>query len=134
MMLKIPFFTFVECIEGVLKFTLEPPDPSYARNGSNTKMMWDYSVDNQAELLGIIFSVKGPSGAFIEMLVKSMDGRVADHQSIPTVYKGRVKIEGRATLVIENVTPEDNKNFKCALVPKAGKDLESSVQLIVTGT
>lgn len=126
--------SFVECVGGVLKFTLEPPDPSYARNGSNAKFVWDYSVDNQAELLGIIYSVKGSNGAFTGMLVKLMDGSVADHQNIPSAYKGRVRIEGRAALVIENVTPQDNTEFKCALVPNSGLDLESEVQLIVTGT
>ena len=117
----------------MLKFTLEPSDPSYARNGSNAKMMWDYSVDNPAELLGIIYSVKGPNGAFTDMLVKSMDGSVVDHSNIPTAYKGRVRIEGRATLVIENVTPQENTEFKCALVRNSGLDVQSTVQLVVTG-
>ena len=130
---KNALFIFVECVGGVLKFTLEPPDPSYARNGSNAKMMWDYNVDNPAKLLGIIYSVKGPNGAFTGMLIKSMDGSVADHQNIPTAYKGRVRIEGRAALVIENVTPQDSTEFKCALIPSTGKDFESAIQLIVTG-
>ena len=112
---------------------MEPPNPSYAGNGSNAKLVWDYTVDNPAELLGIIYSVKGSNGAFSGMLVKSVDGSVADHQNIPTAYKGRVRIEGRASLVVENVTPRDNTEFKCALVPKSGTDLESKVKLIVTG-
>ena len=128
------FFTFVECIDGVLKFTLEPPNPSYVLNESNAKLVWDYSVDNQAELLGIIYSVKEPSGAFAGMLVKLTNGSVIDHQSIPAAYKGRVRIEGRASLVIDNVTPQENTEFKCALVPNSGRDLESKVQLIVKGT
>ena len=117
-----------------MKFTLEPPNPSYAGNGSNAKLVWDYSVDNQAELLGIIYSVKEPSGTFTGMLVKLTDGSVRNHLSIPAAYKGRVRIEGRASLVVENVTPQDNTEFKCALVPNSGRDLESKVQLIVTGT
>ena len=117
-----------------MKFALEPPDPSYARNGSNAKLVWDYTVDNPAELLGIIYSVKGSNGAFSGMLVKSVDGSVADHQNIPTAYKGRVRIEGRAALVIENVIPQDSTEFKCALIPSTGTDLESAIQLIVTGT
>jgi len=128
------FFTFVECIDGVLKFTLEPPNPSYVLNGSNAKLVWDYSVDNQAELPGIIYSVKETSGAFAGMLVNLANGSVINHQSIPAAYKGRVRIEGRASLVIENVTPQENTEFKCALVPNSGTDLESKVQLIVTGT
>ena len=91
-------------------------------------------MDNQAELLGIIYSVKELSGVFTGMLVKLTDGNVTNHQSIPAAYKGRVRIEGRASLVVENVTPQDNTEFKCALVPNSGRDLESKVQLIVTGT
>lgn len=119
--------------DGALKFTLEPPNPSYASNGSNAKLMWDYGVDNENELLGIVYFVKVPPGKFSKMLVKSMDGSVADAQGIPLAYKGRVKTEGRATLVIENITPQDNTEFKCALTPNSGTALESKVQLIVTG-
>ena len=113
---------------------MEPPNPSYVLNGSNAKLVWDYSVDNQAELLGIIYSVKEPSGPFAGMVVKLTNGSVINHQSIPSAYKGRVRIEGKASLVIEKVTPEDNTEFKCALIPNSGTDLESKVQLIVTGT
>ena len=116
---------------GALKFTVKPPNPSYASNGSNATLMWDYDTEN--ELLGIVYSVKVPNGKFLKMLVKSVGGSVTDAQNIPSAYKGRVKIEGRATLVIENITPQDNTEFKCALTPKSGTDLESDVQLIVTG-
>ena len=116
-----------------MKFTLEPPNPSYAGNGSDAKLTWDFSMDTQAELLGIIYSVKEASGAFTGMLVKFTNGSVLNHQSIPTAYKGRVRIEGRASLVVENVTPRDNTEFKCALVLNSGTDLESNVKLIVTG-
>ena len=112
---------------------MTPPDPSYAINGSNAKMMWNYSDDNPADLHAIIYSVRGASGAFIEMLVKTIGAGVAEHLNIPTAYKGRVGIEGKATLVIENVTSQDNKEFKCALLSDSGLDLESIVKLIVTG-
>ena len=91
-------------------------------------------MDNQGELLGIIYSVKEPSGAFSGMLVKFTNGSVANHQSIPAAYKGRVRIEGRASLVIENVSPRDNILFRCTLAAKSGADETSTVQLIVTGT
>ncbi|CAH3157670.1 unnamed protein product [Pocillopora meandrina] len=35
---------------------------------------------------------------------------------IPPSYKGRVKIEGRATLVIKNINPGDNTEFECELI------------------
>lgn len=121
-------------LEGVLIFTVEPPNPSYARKGSNAKLAWNYSVDTQAELQAIIYSVKVPAGVFKEMLIKTSDGNVQDSADIPSTYKGRVRAEGRATLVIENVTPQDNTKFKCALVLNSGIDVESEVQLTVAGT
>ena len=44
----------VDCTEAAFKFTLEPSNTRYARNGTLAKLVWDYSVDNQAELPGII--------------------------------------------------------------------------------
>ncbi|KAL9964811.1 hypothetical protein ACROYT_G028499 [Oculina patagonica] len=119
--------------EGVLKLTLEPSDPSYAKKGRDAKLVWDYSVDNkQAELSGIIYSVQVSGGAFKEMLVQQNDGSVVNHPNIPAAYKGRVKVEGNATLVIVNVTSQDNTRFRCTLVPTSGLDISSEVQLIVT--
>ena len=122
-------------LEGVLTFTLEPPDPSYARNGSNATLTWDYSVDDkQAELGGIIYSVKDSSGAFKGILVLQNDGNVVEHAELPSTYKGRVTVEGAASLIIENVTREDNAVFQCKLVANQAADVISAVQLIVTGT
>ena len=121
-------------LEGILKFTLEPPNPSYARNGSNATLVWDYSVDDKkAELAGIIYSVLY-RGAFRRMLVQQNDGNVVEHPYIPLAYRGRVRIEGNASLVIENVSPVDNAVFQCKLVAKLVIDVPSTVQLIVTGT
>ena len=119
-----------------MKFTEEPPYPSYAREESNATLVWDYSVDNpQAKLDGIIFSVQVSGGSFTNMLGVPYNGTVITFPSIPSAYKGRVRIEGRASLVIENVTLQDNIAFKCTLVakPGAGLDVSSVVQLIVTG-
>ncbi|KAL9966766.1 hypothetical protein ACROYT_G024885 [Oculina patagonica] len=104
-------------LEGVLKLILEPPDPSYARIGSSAKLVWDYSVDNkQAELVGILFSVQDSGGSFIGMVGRLSDGTVFNPANIPAAYKGRVRIEGKATLVIENITHHDNTRFECRLV------------------
>ena len=119
----------------VIKFTVEPPNPSYARNGSNAKLVWDYSVDNkQAELEGIRYSVESGQ-SFTGILAVYNNATVINHPAIPAAYDGRVRIEGKASLVIENVTLQDNIAFKCTLVakPGAGLDVSSVVQLIVTG-
>lgn len=123
------------CLEGKLKFTLEPPNPSYVRKGSNATLVWQYSVDDkQAELQGIVFSVLN-SNVFAGMVAKTKDGAVLNLPNIPSAYKGRVSIKGNATLIIENVSPQDNTRFQCRLSaePGAGQDRLSIVQLIVTG-
>ena len=119
-----------------MRFTGEPPNPSYTRKESNATLVWDYSVDNpQAELQGIIFSVQVAGGSFTNMLGLPYNGTVTIFRTIPSAYKGRVRIDATASLVIENVTLQDNTAFKCTLVatPGAGLDVMSIVQLIVTG-
>ncbi|XP_022795733.1 opioid-binding protein/cell adhesion molecule homolog isoform X1 [Stylophora pistillata] len=110
-----------------LKFSVMPNDPSYVKNGSTAKLVWDYSDPNN-DLRGLIFSVLSKAG-FKEMLVKQ-NGVVTEHPSIPSSYKGRVKMEGRATLVIEKITPKDNTRFKCILFDSY-TDRGSEVHLIV---
>ncbi|XP_078377517.1 vascular endothelial growth factor receptor 1-like isoform X2 [Oculina patagonica] len=118
--------------EGVLKLILEPPDPSYARIGSSAKLVWNYSVDNkQAELVATLFRVQDSGGSFVAMVDQLSDGTVVNHANIPAAYKGRVRIEGKATLVIENITHHDNTRFECRLVTLSD-EIVSVVQLIVT--
>ena len=127
--------SFVIYLGGVITFTVEPPNPSYARNGSNAKLVWDYSVDNkQAELEGIRYSVQSGQ-SFTGILILLNNGTVFNHPSISAAYSGRVRIEGRASLVIENINLQDSTQFSCTLVtkPGAGLDVMSIVRLIVTG-
>ena len=107
-------------------FTKKPDNPSYVRNGSTAKLVWDYS-DTQKQLRGIIFSVLD-GVKFVGLLVEQ-NGVVKNHQEIPAAYQGRVKKEGNATLIIENISPRDNTKFNCKLVPGE----ESTIQLIVAG-
>ena len=60
-------------------------------------------------------------------------GGVQEHPKIPPSYKGRVKIEGRATLVIKNINPGDNTEFECELIGDFLYVVQSTVQLIVAG-
>ncbi|XP_078379924.1 uncharacterized protein LOC144662846 [Oculina patagonica] len=120
-------------LEGVIKFTLEPSDPSYARKGSNARLVWDYNVDDkQKELLGIGFYVLVSNRPFLGMLVQFKNGTVAEHSQLPAAYRGRVRMEGNASLIIENVSAQDNTRFMCRLFAELGADHESEVQLIVT--
>ena len=113
-----------------MNFTQEPSNPSYFNNGSDAKLVWDYT-DPHNEIQVIIYSVL-VNGAFVRMMVNSSHG-VQEHPNIPPSYKGRVKIEGRATLVIKNINPGDNTEFKCELTGSFLGSIVHTVQLIVTG-
>ena len=111
-------------------FTQEPSSPSYFNNGSDAKLVWDYT-DPHNGIQDILYEVQ-VNGAFVKMMVKnSLD--VQEHPSIPPSYKGRVKIEGRATLVIKNINPRDNAKFNCELIGSFLETVKSTVQLIVAG-
>ncbi|CAH3161377.1 unnamed protein product [Pocillopora meandrina] len=64
------------------------------------------------------------------MMVNDSRG-VREHPDIPPSYKGRVKIEGRATLVIKNINVRDNTKFKCGVYGTFLNSLESTVELIL---
>ena len=130
------FIKFV--LDEAFRFTQEPSDPSFFKKGTNASLVWDYSVDNQqSELQGITWSVlpKGQSSS-VAMLVKIGNADAVPHPDIPSTYKGRVYIEGRATLVIVNVTLQDNTKFRCILSAKVGSglsDMFDEITLSVTG-
>lgn len=92
-------------------------------------------MDNQqAELEGIRYSVKSGE-SFIAILLVQSNGSVVNLPNIPASYSGRVRMEGRASLVIKDINLQDNTEFMCTLIAKlgAGKDVFDTVQLIVTG-
>ena len=123
-------FIWLSILGGVdVHFTQEPSDPSYFNNGSDADLVWDYT-DPHNKIWGIIYSVL-VNGAFIRMIFN--DSHVQEDPSIPLSYKGRVKIEGRATLVIKNINPGDNTKFKCEMLGSFSYTVEGTVQLIVAG-
>ncbi|CAH3157680.1 unnamed protein product, partial [Pocillopora meandrina] len=109
-------------------FTKEPSNPSYFNNGSDANLVWDYT-DPHNKIQGIIYSVLVNS-AFVRMIFNDSGG-VQEHPAIPLSYKGRVKIGGRATLVIKNINPGDNTEFRCEMLGSFSYTVESTVQLIV---
>ena len=58
---------------------------------------------------------------------------VREHPNIPPSFKGRMKIEGRATLVIKDIKPRDNTEFECGMRGSFSGSVRSTVQLIVAG-
>ena len=114
-----------------VQFTQKPSDPSYFNNGSDANLVWNYA-DPYNKIRGIVYSVL-VNGVFKAMIFNSSHG-VQEHPSIPPSYKGRVKIEGRATLIIKNISPRDNTKFRCLMLQNPSGEVESSVKLIVAGT
>ena len=113
-------------------FTWEPSDPSYFNNGSDAKLVWDYADPAKNKIQRITYSVL-VNGEFLRMIVNGSHG-VLEHPEIPLSFRGRVKIEGRATLVIYNINPGDNTNFRCELIGSFLYLVQSTVQLDVAGT
>ena len=107
-------------------FTRKPYNPIYFNNGSDANLVWDYA-DPHNNVQSTLYSVQ-VAGAFVKMMVNDSRG-VQEHRDIPPSYKGRVKIEGRATLVIKNINPEDNTRFKCEVRGSFFYSVESTVQL-----
>ena len=115
-----------------VQFTQEPSDPSYFNNGSDANLVWNYADPNN-KIRGILYSVL-VNGVFKAMIFNDSQG-VQEHPSIPPSYKGRVKIEGRATLIIKNISPRDNTKFRCLISKKNPTgEVKNTVELIVAGT
>ena len=69
-------------------------------------------------------------------MIEQKNGDRQITSDIPSAYIGRVGIEGKATLVIENITIQDSTTFRCLLraEPAIGlQDQVSNVNVIVTG-
>ena len=114
-----------------VRFIQQPSNPSYFNNGSDANLVWDYT-DPHNNVQDVLFKVE-VNGSFVKMVVSNSQG-VQEHPNIPQSYKGRVKIEGRATLVIKNINPGDNTKFNCELIGSFSNTFQSTVQLIVAGT
>ena len=113
-----------------MDFSQEPSDPSYFKNGSDANLVWDYN-DPHNRIQYIIYSVL-VNAKFSRLFINSSGG-VQEHYSMDSPYKGRVKIEGRATLVIKNINSGDNTQFRCEIRGSSFSNKKSTVQLIVAG-
>ncbi|XP_078379851.1 uncharacterized protein LOC144662794 isoform X3 [Oculina patagonica] len=117
-----------------MSFTKEPDNPSYVTKGNNVTLVWDYAVtDRKAELKGITWGVY-ISNMYKLLIVELKNGDRVVKSDMPSAYTGRVDIEGRASLVIKNITDQDNTFFQCTLraEPTSGLQIQiSTVKLIV---
>jgi len=123
--------------DGAISFIKEPDKPSYVKKGNNATLVWDYSVtDRQKELKFIIWAVY-LNNQFENLMVEYKNGNRVISSTVPSAYIGRVGIEGRASLVIENITTQDSTTLRCVLRTEKGLGLSdqiSEVKLIVTET
>ena len=99
-------------------------------------MKWDYKVDDRdAELKYIIWRVQNKTTSeFFTLLFENNKGNVNISTQIPQMFEGRVEKIGRATLVIKNLTYEDTTRYICIIDQKFGQNINSPVELVVTGT
>ncbi|KAL9964789.1 hypothetical protein ACROYT_G028474 [Oculina patagonica] len=120
--------------KGAISFTKEPDNPSYVTKGNNVTLVWDYAVtDRKAELKAITWGVY-ISNMFKLLIAELKNGDRVVKSDMPPAYTERVDIEGRASLVIENITDQDNTFFQCTLraEPTSGLQIRTStVKLIV---
>ncbi|KAJ7380978.1 otolith morphogenesis [Desmophyllum pertusum] len=121
---------------GDLRFTQEPGAKLYVQEGSNAVLKWDYKEDNRtAELMLIIWSVYNKTEKKqVPLIVEYKNGNVQYTNDTLSAYGSRLKKEGRATLVIKDITVEDSTVYRCILLGETGVTVVVSVvELIVTG-
>ncbi|KXJ10259.1 Opioid-binding protein/cell adhesion molecule [Exaiptasia diaphana] len=146
------FFLYVSSIvlmfvcpfsSGVARFNLLPENKLYIVQGETAKILWDYHVDD----IKTEFNSRSPLWYFhnSSLLIgygDSFDNRKfkIDTNSCPSRLRTptvRVSVEGKATLVITNITLKDSGTYGCILFLLSG-DLSSmptsTSQLIVTET
>ena len=121
-----------------MAFTRTPKDPTHVVKGSNATLVWEYSVgDREKELKGIIWIVADKvTGNPISLITETKSGTRSYAAGIPEAYKKRVSIEDQATLVIQEVTLDDNREFSCNVRAEGSSSaisIENSIKLIVTG-
>ena len=67
-----------------MHFIKEPSNPSYFNNGSDAKLVWDYT-DPHIKIQDIIYSVL-VNAAYVRMTTRESGG-VREHPNIPQSYK-----------------------------------------------
>lgn len=106
----------------------------YYQSGSDAAFAWDYNeTDNLLTTSWMVYNKTVKN--FVTLRMEDENGNVMkDPARPPAAYVGRLKREGRATLIIKNITDEDSVGFKCILTEKVTfLETESTVELIVTG-
>ena len=119
-----------------MSFTKEPDNPTFIAKGNNVTLVWDHTVtDRQTELKGISWAAYF-NNQFKNLIVELNNGSRVVKSDMPPAYTGRIAMKGRASLVIANITPQDDTFYKCALLAEPASGLQdegSTVKIVVTG-
>ncbi|PFX24015.1 Proto-oncogene tyrosine-protein kinase receptor Ret [Stylophora pistillata] len=131
MTVRVIVIFVIDC-DVIANFTRRPSNPTYVKNGTTAKLVWDYSDPNN-DLIAIVLSVLvgGSQGKVFKRMLFKQDGVVYYHTEIPPAYKERVRMEGKATLVIQKITPKDSTEFSCEVLRHMVSPWRSTIQLIV---
>ena len=105
--------------------TKVPPayEDVYVQEGSDTKLVWTYSVTNRNELdqnIAVRWSTYIPRLTLNvankkRLIVEKRDQTRLSLGTIPPYLTGRISIENPATLVISNVKTTDDNYYECTL-------------------
>ncbi|XP_028516685.1 twitchin-like [Exaiptasia diaphana] len=134
-------FTLLQLADAAARFTSHPVEKLYVVKGQTANFTWDYHVDN----INSEFDAQSPrwyyhNGSYLIGYGDGFDGwkfkintkTCPVRLRVPTV---RVSVEGRATLVITNVSLADSGTYGCRLHLTSGSSSSmptSEARLIVT--
>ncbi|XP_068733699.1 uncharacterized protein [Montipora capricornis] len=120
--------------EGAAMFTQTPNSTVYFMEGKDGVLDWKYSLgDKAAEFEFITWSViKGVKSSLL--LFENATGFLAPGSNVPAEYIGRVNKTKQATLVIKNITFNDNDIIlQCSISLKFSPGLDDDVKILVIG-
>ncbi|XP_048588117.1 Down syndrome cell adhesion molecule homolog isoform X2 [Nematostella vectensis] len=126
-------FTFIECS---VRFTEVPSEVLYVSNGSTAKLTWRYSTTNRSAELSepsITWSFYESSNASGVQLAEEKQNKTwTISGTCPDRLRARLKQADSASIIIVNVTLEDNGIYECSLRTRVGPTILNTTQLVVT--
>ncbi|EDO26149.1 predicted protein, partial [Nematostella vectensis] len=127
-------FTFIaECS---VRFTKVPSEVLYVSNGSTAKLTWRYSTTNRSAELSepsITWSFYESSNASgVQLAEEKQDKTWTISGTCPDRLRARLKQADSASIIIVNVTLEDNGIYECSLRTRVGPTILNTTQLVVT--
>lgn len=115
-------------------FTQAPNSTVYFMEGKEGVLEWKYSLgDSESELNIISWSVEEGSESHI-LWYENATFFLAQGDTVPAKYIGRVNKTKQATLVIKNINFNDSGvTFRCTIFRKSLSPLDEGVKVIVIG-